>query len=252
MLETKDIEIDQIKANRYQPRETFDSDSLFELAQSIRENGLIQPIIVRPVDDHYEIIAGERRYRASILAGLTSVSCVVNHDTDQQSAQKALIENIQRENLNAIEEARAYQSILSSESITQEQLAKRVGKSQSAIANKLRLLNLSQPIQEAISDRKITERHARAMIGMTKDKQEEVLDAIVHKGLNVAQTEKLVEVKRDKPSKLPQSRGYSKNTKIAVNTIQQAVKMVEKIGISCSATEEETENEVIITVRIAK
>lgn len=253
MLDTREIEIDRIKPNRYQPREYFDGDSLFELAQSIRENGLIQPIVVREVDDHFEIIAGERRYRASMLAGYTSVPCIITTDDDEKSAQKALIENIQRENLNSIEEAKAFVSIIKSEGITQEELAKRVGKSQSSIANKIRLLALPERVQKAVVDRKITERHARTLLTLDKDKQLETLGVILDKGLNVAQTERLVEVEKGKPDeKKNVTKGYTKNIKIAINTINQAIKMIQKIGIQVNSSESEKDDEVIITIRLPK
>lgn len=253
MLETREIDIAQIKANRYQPREHFDSDSLFELAQSIKSNGLIQPIIVREIEnEHYEIIAGERRYRASMLAGLTSVMCIVTKDDDEASAQKALIENIQRENLNSIEEAKAYLAIMKSEKMTQEQLAKRVGKSQSAIANKIRLLNLPEEIQEAVLDRKITERHARALIGLDEQDQSGILKSIIEKGLNVSQTERMVEASKEPKAVHGVSKGYTKNTKIAINTIKQAIKMIEKTGIPVQYSESDKESEVIVTIRIPK
>lgn len=255
MEDIKEIDIDRIVANRYQPRSHFDADSLFELAQSIRENGLIQPIVVRQVDDHYEIVAGERRFRASILAGKTTIQCVVSDYGDSASAQLALIENIQREDLNALEEAKAYQAIMKNLELTQEQLAKRVGKSQSSIANKIRLLNLPEKIQDGISGRQVSERHARALLGLRADKQLEIYQEVIAKKLNVAQTERLVETaKVDRKPGAPKQaiKGFSRNVQIAINTIQHAVKMVADTGIQMDVSQQDNDDEVILTLKIKK
>ena len=192
MREVREISIEQIHPNRHQPRTEFNQDALMELAQSIRENGLIQPITVRPDEEGYEIIAGERRYKACILAGYSEVPCNVMSADEQRLAELALVENIQRENLTAIEEAKAYVQIMRSSGMTQEELALRVGKSQSTVANKVRLLNLPQEIQEAVASRQITERHARALLSVVPGQQKEVYDQIVRRGMNVRQTEQLV------------------------------------------------------------
>ena len=209
MKETIEISIDQIKPNRYQPRKDFNFDGLFELAQSIRENGLIQPIVVRKEADHYEIIAGERRYRAMILAGYTTVPCLLTDTKDHQVAQMALIENIQRENLSSIEEADAYVQIIRSRGWTQERLAQSLGKSQSAIANKIRLLQLPQPIQQGVINRVISERHARALLLIDETQQVDIYQQIIDKKLNVAQTENLVEQTEKKKTKKRQKFSHS-------------------------------------------
>ena len=163
MKETKIIPIERIVPNPYQPRLEFNEESLFDLAQSIRENGLIQPISVREAKGHYEIVAGERRFRAMQLLGMTEVSAYVMDADEMQMAELALVENVQRENLSAIEEAKAYLQIMKITGCTQSQLAMKMGKSQSSIANKIRLLNLDDNIQNAVSSKIITERHARAL-----------------------------------------------------------------------------------------
>ena len=175
-----EIDINQIIANPYQPRTTFDKDSLTELSQSILENGLIQPIVVREsMNGKYEIVAGERRFKAANMAGYQKVPCIVQEYTDLQSAQIALIENIQRENLSPIEEAEAFQTLIAMTGMTQQELALKVGKRQSTIANKLRLLKLPESVKEALKEKKMTERHARAMLSVTDQR---VIDEITKKG----------------------------------------------------------------------
>ncbi len=254
MKETIDISIDQIKPNRYQPRKDFNVDGLFELAQSIREIGLIQPIVVRKEDDHYEIIAGERRYRAMILAGYTTVPCLLMDTHDVLAAQMALIENIQREDLSAIEEADAYVQIIRSRGWTQERLAQSLGKSQSAIANKIRLLQLPQTIQKAVVQRKISERHARALLQIEVDEQMDIFQQVIDNNLNVAQTEKLVEQQENKKTKKrkPKLKGVTKHVLIAKNTIMQAISMIEKSGINVRKEEIDSQEEYTIIIRLKK
>ena len=202
MKEVRMVPIEKIVPNPYQPRLEFNKEALMDLAQSIRENGLIQPITLKEKDGHYEIIAGERRYRACMMIGMTEVPANVMDINEAQMAEMALVENIQREDLSAIEEAKAYVQILKVSGCTQSQLALKMGKSQSSIANKIRLLNLSENVQNAVSNKTITERHARSLLGESKEKQEEILEKIVKKGLTVSQTEKLVkEEKKDKKKK---------------------------------------------------
>ena len=156
--------LDDIIPNRFQPREVFDDQALKELAVSIKEHGVIQPIIVRKVENKYEIIAGERRYKASTMAGLTKIPAIVKNLDDKESSKVALIENLQRKDLTPIEEARTYQKILELDDMTQEQLAATMGKTQSSVSNKLRLLELPEEIQEALLKEKISERHARSLL----------------------------------------------------------------------------------------
>ncbi|UXR69599.1 ParB/RepB/Spo0J family partition protein [Staphylococcus sp. IVB6246] len=184
------IRIERIVPNRYQPRQTFDRARIEELAESIREHGLLQPIVVRSIEENmYEIIAGERRFRALQMNQMTEAEVLVRHLDDEETAVVALIENIQRENLSAVEEAEAYKKLLAFEGITQAELAKSVGKSQSFIANKLRLLKLTPCVLQAIRDHQITERHGRALVGLSAERQEEMLALIVKQQLNVKQTE---------------------------------------------------------------
>ena len=190
MYEEKDevvqLFLDDIIPNRFQPREVFDEKALKELAVSIKEHGVIQPIIVRNVNGKYEIIAGERRYKASALAGLTKIPAIIRDLDDKESSKVALLENLQRKNLNPIEEARTYQKILELDQMTQEELAKTMGKSQSAVANKLRLLSLSDEIQDAILKEQISERHARALLNVGDTKvQKELVDKVIETKMSV-------------------------------------------------------------------
>jgi len=178
--EVVQLYLDDIIPNRFQPREIFDEKALKELAVSIKEHGVIQPIIVRNVNGKYEIIAGERRYKASALAGLTKIPAIIRDLDDKESSKVALLENLQRKNLNPIEEARTYQKILEIDEMTQEELAKTMGKSQSAVANKIRLLSLPDEIQEALLKEQISERHARALLNIDdKEEQNKLLKEII-------------------------------------------------------------------------
>lgn len=254
MKDTRIVDIDLVEPNPYQPRLEFDDEALMDLAQSIRENGLIQPITVREMDGKYQIIAGERRFRALKLNGAVDVPVLIMDANEVQMAEMALVENIQRENLSAIEEAKSYVEIMKYSGLNQSQLALRVGKSQSSIANKIRLLNLDEDVQEAVSTKKISERHARALIGLDEAKQHDALNKIVKKGMTVAQTEKMLkeQAQPKKEKKKVMLKGISKNIKIAINTIHQAVSMVNRAGTAADISEEEHEDEVIITIRIPK
>lgn len=247
----KNIDINKIVVNKQQPRTVFDEEKIEELATSIKENGLIQPVIVRKKDKKYEIIAGERRYRACKLAGLKEISCVVEDYNDQEVSTLAIIENIQREDLSPIEEAKAYQSLMKTYNYNQGELAKIVGKKQSTIANKLRLLKLNDDVIFAVDRKQITERHARAMLSVDKDKQVDILKEVLKKQLNVSQTEKLIN-KKPKPKKAKPRKAISQNVKIALNTINQATAMIEKTGIHLNQDIEDLDEEYVITIRIKK
>lgn len=188
--DTKDevvqLYLDDIIPNRFQPREVFDEKALKELAVSIKEHGVIQPIIVRNVNGKYEIIAGERRYKASALAGMTKIPAIIRDLDDKESSKVALLENLQRKNLNPIEEARTYQKILEIDQMTQEELAKTMGKSQSAVANKIRLLSLPDEIQDSLLKEQISERHARTLLNIPDNKkQKEMLKKVIDNKMSV-------------------------------------------------------------------
>ena len=182
------IPIDEIIPNRFQPRLHFDDRGLDELASSIKEHGIIQPLVLRRVEDKYEIIAGERRYKAAQLAGLTKVPAVIADIDDNKSAEVAIVENVQRRDLSPIEEARSYKNLLDKGYLTQAELAKKMGLSQSAIANKLRLLNLDEEVQEALINNQISERHARSLLVLpTHEEQKQWLKRIINERMTVRQ-----------------------------------------------------------------
>ena len=188
--EIVNIRLDEIIPNRFQPRLTFNEEELDELAESIKMHGIIQPLVLRKVNDKFEIIAGERRYKASQIAGLETVPAIVVEMDDKKSAEVALVENLQRKDLSAIEEAQSYKKILDMGYITQDELATRMGVSQSTIANKLRLLNLSIPVKDALLNNKISERHARSLLAITDSNlQISMLNRIINERLTVKQTD---------------------------------------------------------------
>ncbi len=188
-----EVSLDDIIPNRFQPRLSFDEDALNELAKSIRQHGIIQPLVLRKVGNKYEIIAGERRYKASYIAGLTKVPAVVIDLNDNESAEVAIVENIQRKNLSPIEEAKSYKKLLDRGYLTQDELASRMGKTQGSISNKLRLLNLSQDVQDALLNNQISERHARSLLKVeNEDEQLEILNKIITQRLNVRDTDNLI------------------------------------------------------------
>ena len=187
------VRLSDIIPNRFQPRLSFDEDALNELAASIKEHGIIQPLILRDLGNKYEIIAGERRYKAALIAGVLEVPAVVGQMDDQTSAELALIENIQRKDLSAIEEAKSYKKILDMGGFTQDELAKRMGKGQSTIANKMRLLTLTNEVQAALMNNLISERHARCLLQIKDEtKQKEVLNKIISERMNVRDTDNYI------------------------------------------------------------
>ena len=194
--EVLQVNLDDIIPNRFQPRLAFDDQGIKELSDSIKEHGIIQPLVLRKLGNKFEIIAGERRYKAATMAGLVKVPAIISNIDDNKSAEVALVENVQRRNLSAIEEARSYKALLDKGYMTQEQLAKKMGLSQSAISNKLRLLGLDQDVQIALMNNKISERHARSLITVdNKDKQKYWLNRIISERLTVRQLD--LELKKD-------------------------------------------------------
>lgn len=259
-LKVENIDVSQILANRYQPRTIFEELELEELAASIANHGLLQPIILRKVtSDMFEIVAGERRYRASKLAGLQQVPAIVKDITAQDAAILALIENIQREDLTAVEEAKSYEQLINLFNKTQNEIADMVGKSQSAVANKLRLLQLTEEVKRAIERKLISERHGRALLKV-KDttEQNKILELTLERELTVAALEEYIErylmeiEKVDDEEKGATVFNIAKDTKLAVNTINQAVKTIKNFGMDVTIEQVEHEDEYLFEISIPK
>lgn len=256
--ELRVIPINDIAANRNQPRKFFNDDSLTELAASIKAVGIIQPLSVREFGDgKYMLISGERRLRAAGLAGLTVVPCVIIRGEDQDFDLMSLIENIQREDISFIEEALAYKQLIEAFNLTQQQLADKVGKTQSTVANKLRLLKLGDDVIKSVLDHKLTERHARMLLSIPDtDMRLKAIETISKRGLNVKQSEELVErLKSDvlmKNSKDTVKNFF--NYKIYTNTIKQAYDTILKTGVGAHYDETRYDDrvEVMITIPIDK
>jgi len=253
------LPIENIRTSPYQPRHDASSSSIEELCESIRQYGLMQPVVVRQINEcDYELIAGERRLCACRMAGMKQIPAVVVRAGGTDSAVMALIENIQRENLGYIEEAEAFCSLISEHGITQEELAKRLGKSQSAVANKIRILKLSSQIREILDKNGLSERHARAILRLPDEKSRlRAINTIVSRGLNVSKSEEFVEellqkINGDsKQDKTPKLRVF-RDMRIFSNTIRQAVDMMKKSGIDAESTKVENEEYIEYTIKIPK
>lgn len=248
------LDIHLIDPNEYQPRAIFSQEKIEELALTIHTHGVIQPIVVRQRGERYEIVAGERRYRAMQHLGWTEVPAIVRQLDDTETASIALIENLQREQLTAIEEAAAYAQLLKLHDMTQEALAQRLGKSQSTIANKLRLLKLNESVQRAVLEQQISERHARALLAVPDEEQERFVQLIVDEKWSVKQLEEHLQKEREpRPSKKrPTIKMVNKDVRIAMNTIKQSLQLVEKSGLPVETEEDEDEEHYILTVKIPK
>ncbi|WP_455266623.1 nucleoid occlusion protein [Phascolarctobacterium sp.] len=247
------VPIDTIFPNPYQPRKNFDDAALEDLSASIAQYGVLQPLLVSPAEDgRYMLIAGERRLRASKMAKLAEVPVIVSEYTSQQIAEIALIENLQREDLHYLEEAEGYEKLMNQFHITQEAMAARVGKKQSTIANKLRLLRLSAPVRKVLMDAELSERHARALLKLPDDeKRLEVLETIVAKSFSVRQTEEYINKLLDGKSEEKRKRMVIVNdVRIYLNSIKQVVDAVKTAGIPVAMEQTLEGDEVIISVRI--
>lgn len=258
----QDLELSKIVPNRYQPRREFSDDSIKELAATLDKDGLLQPIVVREAGEEgqYEIIAGERRFRAAKSLGWKTIPAIGNNMSDEQAASLAVIENLQREDLNPIDEAKAYTNLMKLNDLTQTALAKDMGKSQSYVANKLRLLKLDDQVQQALIDGKITARHGRALLNLNSADQDRVLAEIEAKGLNVKQTEEIVqdvdayfnpESKKAKETKRVVNR-MPKDLKVQINTIKKAVKLAKDSGIKVKVTENKDPDDYKITIELKR
>ena len=216
------LPIEDIIPNRFQPRLNFDDNGLKELAASIKEHGIIQPLVVRKIGEKYEIIAGERRYKASKMAGLSEIPAIVTQMDDKKSAEAAIIENIQRKDLSAIEEAKSYEALLDKGYTTQDKLAQQMGLSQSAISNKLRLLSLSDNVQKALMESKISERHARSLLQLkTHEEQDEWLKIIIDERLTVKELDERLKgnKKKEDDSLLNLNKNNDSSDKPGINLV---------------------------------
>lgn len=252
-----EIHVDDIVSNPFQPRTVFNEESIGELAKTIRTHGVIQPIIVRPHQGSYELIAGERRWRAVRSLGWATIPAIVRVMNDAQTASAALIENLQREGLTPIEEAVAYQQLLELHGLTQESLAQRLGKGQSTIANKLRLLNLPSEVQSALMGRFITERHARALLALPSEEfQLKLLTECMERGWNVKQMEERVKSLLARlqviEKKKPRKKGMSRDIRLAVNTIRQSLDLIEKSGLTVTCEEKDSSDFYEFVIRVPK
>lgn len=249
------VPISQIFPNPYQPRKTFADEALADLCASIKEYGVLQPLLVSPADDgRYMLIAGERRLRASRLANLTEVPVIISDYTSQQIAEIALIENLQREDLHFLEEAEGYEQLMNEFHLTQEAMAARVGKKQSTIANKLRLLRLTAPVRKVLVEAGLSERHARALLKLDDEaKRLEVLAVVVEKNFSVRQTEdyiaKLLDA-GDKEKEKKRRMVIVNDVRIYLNSIKQVVNSIKDVGIPVNMEQTMEGDEVIISLRI--
>lgn len=241
----------EISPNPDQPRQLFHEDELASLANSISEVGLLQPITVRHNGEGWELIAGERRLRASLLLSLEQIPCVVVESDRENSSILALVENIQRSNLDYFEEAAALAQLIENFALSQDQVAKKIGKSQSAVANKLRLLRLSPNVMDKLREGRCTERHARALLRLKEeDKQLEVVQRVIDGGLNVSQTEKLVELLCQPTQEKGKRIFILKDIRLFLNTINQNIEMVRSAGVDAKVERQDGENEILLTIRI--
>jgi ParB family chromosome partitioning protein len=256
--------IESIRPNPYQPRKQFNKASLEELCESIKQYGVLQPINVRKISANtYELVAGERRLRAATMAGLKEIPVIIINVDDNDSAVMALIENLQREDLNYMEEAEGYNNLINDHGFTQEELAQKIGKSQSTIANKIRLLKLPPLVKKILSDNNLTERHARSLLKLHEEQlQLKVLKRVCEKGMNVKKTEELVEKVIEKYSKSPEEQKAQvpekkftkaiRDIRIFVNTIRQAIDLMKNSGVNAKAAQLDRGEYLEFIIRIPK
>ena len=264
--QVQDIELSKIKPNSYQPRHEFSEESIRELATTLDKDGLLQPIIVREKGDDYEIVAGERRLRAAKHLAWEKIPAIVNNMDDSQAASLALIENLQREDLNPIDEAQAYNNLMKLNNLTQTTLAQNIGKSQSYVANKLRLLKLTPKVQSYLASGEISPRHGRCLVGLSEKDQGRVLDEILAHNLNVSETEKIVKnveqyfagknAKDKEKEQAERTRRAAnripKDLKVQINTIKKAIKLAQQSGIKVKFKENNDPDDYMITIELKR
>ena len=238
-----------IRPNPSQPRKIFREETLTELSNSIRQHGILQPLSVRRIEGGYELVSGERRLRAAQLAGLSDVPCILMQMSDRESGMAAMVENLQRQDLDFIEEAMGISRLLTEFSMSQEQVARLLGKSQSAVANKLRLLRHSMPVLQALREGELTERHGRALLKLTSEEEKlAVIAEILRQGMSVARTEKYIEARlasqAEKPAKA--------NVGAFLNNLTQSLQKIQLSGIPAVSERRETDSQIVLTITIPK
>ena len=237
-----------ITPNPAQPRKIFREEALGELTESIRQHGILQPLSVRRVENGYELIAGERRLRAGIQAGLTEIPCIIMRMNEQESAMTALVENLQRQDLDFVEEARGIDLLLRQWNMSQEQVARLLGKSQSAIANKLRLLKHSPQVLEALRQADLTERHARALLKLSTDYQKlQAIATIARQNMSVARTEQYIESLLETPVEENQP-----DVAAFLRGVSQTLNRIQRSGIAAISERRETDSQIVLTITIPK
>ena len=238
-----------IRPNPAQPRKVFCPEALAELSESIRSHGILQPLSVRRSGLGYELIAGERRLRAAQMAGLTEIPCIIMQMDDKESGMAAMIENLQRQDLDFIEEAQGIANLMQLFDMSQEQAARMLGKSQSAVANKLRILRHSDSVLYALREGKLTERHGRALLRLgTEEEKLAAIAEIVRQGMSVARTEKYIEVLLSQPEAKPQKA----NVSAFLNSLTQSLQKIQQSGISAVSERRETDTQIVLTITIPK
>ena len=238
-----------IRPNPAQPRRIFKPEALAELSDSIRQHGILQPLSVRRTGNGYELIAGERRLRAARMAGMTDIPCILMQMDDKESEMAAMVENLQRQDLDFVEEAMGISRMMSRWNMSQEQVARRIGKSQSAVANKLRLLRHSKQVLDALREGELTERHGRALLKLpTEEEKLAVIGEILRQGMNVARTEKYIELLLQKREEKPQKA----NVGVFLNNLTQSLQKIQLSGIPAVSERRETDSQIVLTITIPK
>ncbi len=247
------VSVEKITPNPYQPRKIF-GDDISELSNNIKQNGILQPLSVRKIETGYEIIAGERRFRAAKLCGMDFVPCIIVEMSDRNSALMALVENLQRKDLHFFEEAVALAELIDFYGMTQEDAAVRVGKTQSTIANKLRILKLDGSVRDVIIKSKLTERHARALLRLENSAEQlEILEVVIARGLNVEATEKYISQKLEKKAEIKSLHKRSavfKDVRIFINTIDKAIEIMQAAGVAANSHKKKEDGYIEYVVRI--
>ena len=251
----KSVNINKIDANPYQPRTDFDEKSLKDLAESIDNFGIIQPLTIRPKGEEYELIAGERRLKAAKLAGLNEVPVIIKDFDNQETAEIALVENLQRKDLDFLEEAHAYEQLLNEFDLTQGELAKKIGKSQSTIANKLRILNLDLDIQKKAKNPHVSERHTRILLKIDeKEIQKEILNKIINDKLTVRETEKIVnDLFKDKEKKKKNNiKTAFKDLKPFTNSLNKTINEMKKAGLEFEVNKNKNKDYIEYNIKLPR